>query len=173
MAWLSDKVKVVTRLKNEEMNKANMRHREAVAKLEQQKAELRERAKAHRTEYKERVSGVAAKNEALELLCSVSELETKKLGRELSSEQLRVAAFGQKETLLAERVHKMEFENELLSETLETKHQESDELCTEMDNLRSDLAAKSAQLDEVNDRFKKWKELDREFRRKTKAKLAG
>jgi hypothetical protein len=97
----------------------------------------------------------------------VSEVESKKLGRELSSEQLKAAAFGAKELLLVERVHNLATENEELSETLETKEQAGNELRKEMESMRTDLAAKCAALDEVNVRFTNWKESDREFRRKT------
>jgi hypothetical protein len=67
----------------------------------------------------------------------------------------------------------MVVENELLSDTLETKQDESNDLRTEMVKISADLARKSAELDEVNERFRKWKKLDMEFRSKTKAKLAG
>ncbi len=127
VSQLAVQVKDVTRLKDEHLNKANIRHRQAVAKLEEQKIDSRERAKVQRAENKERAAVIAAKNEALELLRSVADVETMKLGRELSAEQLRVAALGFKKTLLAERVHTMFVENELLSDTLETKQHESND----------------------------------------------
>jgi hypothetical protein len=146
----------VTRLKDEELNMA-------MGKLEKQKAELRERAKVQKAEHKERVAGVAAKNQALERLCSVADVETKKLGRELHAEHLRVVALALKEAFLADRVHKMEVENELLRDNLNKKEHENNEISTVMVTMRADLAAKSAELDEVNERFRKWKELDRDF----------
>jgi hypothetical protein len=170
---LLDKVKDVTRLKNDELNKANDKHRDVVTKLELQKAELRERAKTQREECKERVSGVTAKSEALELLCSISEMESKKLGRELSAEQSRMAALGAKETLLVECLHNLEVENDILSQTLETKDKGSNDLHTATMNLRTDLAAKCAELNKVNTRFTKWKDSDCEFRRTTKDKIDG
>ena len=166
VARLAAQVKEVTRLKDEELTMA-------VSKLEKDKAELRERAKVQKAEHKERVAGVAAKNQALERLCSVADVETKKLGRELNAEHLRVVALALKETLLADRVHKMEDHNELLLHTLEEKEHENNEMCTDMATMRADLAAKSAELDEVNERFRKWKELDRDFRTQTKTKLSA
>jgi hypothetical protein len=127
--------------------------------------------KAQRAEYKERVACVASRTEALERLCTVSEVESKKLGRELSSEQLKVAAFGVKELLLAERVHNLGSENEALAETLETKQEADKELRKKMESTRTELAAKCAALDEVNVRFTNGKESEREFSRKTKAKI--
>ncbi len=97
------------KLSTDQLNKANQRHGDLVAKLEEQKAELRERVKAQRAEYK--VSCVTSRNEALELLCTVSEVESKKLGRELSCEQVKAAAFGAKELLSEERVHNLVTEN--------------------------------------------------------------
>ena len=173
VARLAAQVKNVTRLKDEELNMAKVSHRHAVAKLEEKKAELRERAKVQKAEHKERVADVAAKNEALERLCSVADVETKKLGRELNAQHLRVVALALKETLLAKRVQKMEVENELLSDTLEKKEDESNEMSTDMVTMRADLAAKCAELDEVNERFRKWKELDRDFRTQTNAKLSA
>jgi hypothetical protein len=67
----------------------------------------------------------------------------------------------------------MEVENELLSDTLEKKEDESNEMSTDMVTMRADLAAKCAELDEVNERFRKWKELDRDFRTQTNAKLSA
>ncbi len=166
VARLAAQVKDVTRLKDEELNMA-------VGKLEEQKVEWRERAKVQKAEHKERVAGVAAKNQALERLCSVADVETKKLGRELNTEHLRVVALALKETLLADRVHKMEVENNFLGDTLNKKEHENNEMCTVMGTMRADLAAKSAEADEVNERFRKWKELDRDYRSQTKAKLSA
>jgi hypothetical protein len=67
---LCDEVKEFRKLTTDQLNTANRRHRDAVAKLEEQKAELRERVKAQRAEYKERVACVTSRNEALELLCT-------------------------------------------------------------------------------------------------------
>jgi hypothetical protein len=120
LSQLSDKVKAVTRLKNDELSKVNDKHRDVVRKLEQHKADLRARVKAQRAEHKERVSVISAKSEALELLCSVSEMETKKLGRELSAEQSRVAALGVKEMFLAEHVDNLEVENDFLNQVTQT-----------------------------------------------------
>ncbi len=142
-----------------------------MAKLEEEKADLRKRVKVQRAEYKERVASVSSRNEALERLCTVSEVESKQLGRELSSEQLKVAAFRATQLLLAERVHNLATEKEELAEALETKQEADKELRNEMASMRTELEAKCAALDDVNDRFTNWKELERELTRKTKSKI--
>jgi DNA repair exonuclease SbcCD ATPase subunit len=52
-----------------------------------------------------------------------------------------------------------------------TKEEADKELRNQMASLRVELAAKCAALDEVNVRFTNWKESEREFTRKTKAKI--
>ncbi len=103
----------------------------------------------------------------------MADVETKKLGRELHSEHLRVVALALKETLLADRVHKLEVENKFLGETLNKKDHENNEMGTVMVTMRADLAAKPGEADEVNERFRKWKEFDRDYRSQTKAKLSA
>ncbi len=77
---LSDEFNEFRQLTTDQHNTANKKHREAVATLEEHKAELQKRVKAQRAEYKEQVACVTSTNEALELLCTVSNLESKKLG---------------------------------------------------------------------------------------------
>ena len=168
---LSDEFHEFRQLTTDKNNTANQKHREAVATLEEHKAELQKRVKAQRAEYKEQVACVTSTNEALELLCTVSNLESKKLVRELSSEQRKAAALGAKELLLVERVHNLANEKEVLTETLETIEHGGITLRKEMEGLRRDLAAKSTALDEVNVRFFNWQETDRKFRRATKDKI--
>jgi hypothetical protein len=73
--------------------------------------------------------------------------------------------------LLAERVHNLATENEEMAEALETKEEADKELRNEIASLRTELAAKCAGLDDVSVRFSNWKASEREFTRKTKAKI--
>jgi hypothetical protein len=170
VAVLRDEVKELRKLTTDQLTTANLRHRDAMAKLEEQKDELRERVKAQRAEYKERVACVASRNEALERLCTVSKVKSKKLGGELASEQLKSAACGANEFFLAERVHNLATENEQFRETLEMKQEADKELRKEMEKMRTELVVKCAELHELNVRFTNWKESEREFTRKTQAK---
>jgi hypothetical protein len=125
VAVLCDEVKELRKSTKDQLNTAHHSHRDAVAKFEEEKADFRQRLKGQRAEYKERVASIASRNEALERLCTVSEVESKKLGRELSSEKLKAAALRARQLLLAERVHNLATEKEELAEALETK-QEAD-----------------------------------------------
>jgi hypothetical protein len=101
----------------------------------------------------------------------VSEVESKKLGRELFSEQLKAAALRARQLLLAERVHNLATEKEEFAEALETIQEADKQLRNDMASMRTELADKCAALDDVTVRFTKWKESEREFTRKTKAKI--
>jgi hypothetical protein len=84
---LTLKVKAVKNLSRENINMAHRQHKDDVAKLERQKRGLREYAKKQWTQYKERITAVEAKRQSLEFQCSsVSQVETQKLGREMSAE---------------------------------------------------------------------------------------
>ena len=173
VAVICEEVRQLRKATKDELSTAHLSHREEVAKLEEEKAHFRERLKGQRFEFKERVSSVASRNAALERLCTVSEVESKKLGRELSSEQLKAAALRATQLLLVERVNNLATEKEELAEALETKQEADKELRNEMASIRTELAAKCAALDDVSVRFSKWKESERELSRKTKAKIKG
>ncbi len=84
---LTLKVKAVTNLSREDINMAHKQHKDDVTKLERQKTGLREHAKKQRAQYKERITAVEAiKRQSLEFQCSVAQVETQKLARELSAE---------------------------------------------------------------------------------------
>jgi len=168
-----EEVRDLRKATKDQLNTAHLSHREAVAKLEEEKSDFRQRLKGQRSEFRERVARVASRNEALERLCTVSEVESKKLGRELSGEQLKAAALRATQLLLAERVHNLATDNEELAEALETKQEADKELRNEMASIRTELAAKCAALDDVSVRFSNWKESERELSRKTKAKIKG
>ena len=171
VAVMCEEVRELRKATKDQLNMADLSHREAVAKLEEEKSDFRQRMKGQRSELKERVASVASRNDALERLCTVSEVESKKLGRELSSEQLKAAALRATQLLLAERVHNLATEKEELAEALETRQEADKQLRTEMASMRTELTAKCAALDDVSVRFSNWKDSEREFTRKTKAKM--
>ncbi len=86
VAALTLKVKAVKKLSKEDIDMAHKQHKDDVAKLERQKTGLREHAKKQRAQYKERITAVEATRQSLELQCSVSQVETQKLARELAAE---------------------------------------------------------------------------------------
>jgi chromosome segregation ATPase len=171
VAVMCEELRELRKTTKDKINMADLSHRESLAKLEEEKSDFRQRMKGQRSEFKERVASVASRNEALERLCTVSEVESKKLGRELSSEQLKAAALRATQLLLAERVHNLATEKEELAEALETRQEADKELRTEMASMRTELAAKCAALDDVSVRFTNWKDSEREFTQKTKAKM--
>ncbi len=118
---------------------------------------------------------VTAKHAALEALCSVSEVENKKLiERQLAAQEFAGATLVTKTDALEERVKNQDIWSRRLVEERDKAQEEYNGLLTELQQVRSQSAKKCAERDEdVNERFTKWKAFDVEQRRKTKATIDG
>jgi hypothetical protein len=81
-------VKASQKLAKSDMHEEKERHSEEVAKLKQQTTGLRNHMKNQREKHKEMMCAVTTKYAALEALCSVSEVENKKLVRKKAAQQL-------------------------------------------------------------------------------------
>jgi hypothetical protein len=100
-----DQVKASKKLaKNGMHEEKEGRHREEVAKFKRQTTGLRNQAKNQRAKLKEMVCAVTAKHAALEALCSVSEVENRKLERQLAAQEFAGATLVTKTDALEERV---------------------------------------------------------------------
>jgi hypothetical protein len=87
---LSKKVKAAIKKGNDDIIAVKKNHKDEVTKLECQKIKWREHAKKQRAQFKERMTTLESKHDSLEVLCSVSELESQKLARELAAQQTKV-----------------------------------------------------------------------------------
>jgi hypothetical protein len=108
---------------------------------------------------------------ALEALCTVSEVENKKLVRELAVQEWRGVTLVTKTGALEERVRAQDILTKRLAEDRDKAQEEYNELLSELQQVRSQLATKGVERDNLNERFTKWKAFDVEQRRKTKATI--
>ena len=104
----SRKVKAVIKKGKDDIIAVTKDHRDEVTKLEGQKTSLREHAKKQRAKFKERISTLESKHESLELLCSVSEVESQKLAREVAAQQTKVQSLRVTNESLIAKVEKGE-----------------------------------------------------------------
>jgi hypothetical protein len=140
VAALMDQVKASKKLAKNDMHEEKERHSEEVAKLKRQTTGLRNRAKNQRIKHKEMVCAVTAKHAALEALRSVSEVENKKLVRELAAQEWTGATLVTKTEALEERVKTLDILTKRLAEERDKAHEEYNGLLTELQQVRSQLA---------------------------------
>ncbi len=172
-AALMKEIKAGKKLAKNDMHEEKLRQKAEVAKLAVQKQRMLNQAQKQRSEHKDTVCALTANQTALELLCSVSEVEKKKLERKFAEQQRAGATLEAKTAALYERLKSQDIELGLVKQERDKAQEEYNRVSTELAQVRSQWATTQKDLQELNGRFTKWKEFDVERRRKTKATING
>ena len=162
------KVKVVKKLSVPEINAAMEKNTAEVAKLEREKKGLRLHANRQRRQYKDTVNTLEGKHEALELLCSASQVESQKLWKDLQGQQAKGSHLQRRTMLLEEQVTEKDVERVKLCDVITTANAMSSAADIEIIRMRLELEVKGEELRKLTDRFTTWKQAEEKRRERVR-----
>jgi chromosome segregation ATPase len=165
------KVKVAKKLSVSEIQAAMAKNTAEVDKLEREKEGLRLHANRQRRQYKDTVSTLEGRHEALELLCSASQVESQKLWRDLQGQQSKGSHLQRRTMELEEEVAEKEKGRVNLCDDISRANAMYSEANKEISRMRLELEEKVEDLRKVTDRFTTWKLADDNRACATKAKM--
>ena len=103
---------------------------------------MRNQAKDERAKHKQMLCAVTDKHAALEALCSVSEVENKKLAQKLAAQERGGDTLVTETVALEERMRAQDMFTKQLSEDQDKAQEECNALLRELQQVRSQLATK-------------------------------